>query len=74
MKRRTAHATWNVCFPGSAVVQFEFLLASCVRCNGVILSAGAFQPERRISRHRAVSAREIPRPAGENAGARDDAL
>jgi hypothetical protein len=44
-------------------------------CNkGVIPSEAAFQAKRRISRDNAtITAREIPRPAGESAGDRDDA-
>ncbi len=43
--------------------------------TGVILSEAAVQAERRISRaDGGAVAREIPRPAGENAGLRDDAF
>src|SRR5579871_2720812 len=41
--------------------------------EGVILSAGVCQPERRISRSSELWADEIPLPAGESAGLRDDA-
>ena len=46
--------------------------------EGVILSEGAFQPQRRISQHKirrgeTAVRREILRPAGENAGLQDDA-
>jgi hypothetical protein len=52
------------------------------KIKGIILSAAVFQAERRacpepngegISRGLAGVAREIPRPAGENAGPRNDA-
>jgi len=42
--------------------------------SGQVLSATAFQAERRISRTLDLCAREIPPPAGENAGVRDDAV
>jgi len=40
---------------------------------GVIRSGAVFQAERRISRTQDSLAWEIPRPAGESAGLRDDA-
>jgi hypothetical protein len=46
-----------------------------VRLEGVVLSEAAFQAERRISRGSSppLVPREIPRPAGESAGLRNDA-
>jgi len=56
----------------SAVPQFE---SQRLFSDAVILSEAAFQAERRILRaqRRPAAPREIPRPAGENAGLRDDA-
>jgi hypothetical protein len=44
----------------------------CIFIDGVIPSEAALQAELGISRAVSGNAREIPRPAGENAGLRDD--
>jgi hypothetical protein len=55
------------------VAQFEILTNISIAFGGVIPSRAVFQAERGISRGATHDAREIPPPAGENAGVRDDA-
>jgi hypothetical protein len=58
----------------SVLAQFGFLVISLLRLGGVILSAAAFQAERRISRYDAVCHGISLGPPVKARALRDDAL